>query len=279
MCNYGCLIKLDPAKWGLSMSTQVLPYEFDAEQYNRLGSIEDADRWVRADSQLDEFLENAGRILFEYGAHSVYGVGLLHRHHWCAPGEHFRQEERKDLDETVLVTRPAAGSPNLEVEVPWLWSYNKGNFHPLEYTSDNSAGLLYERTKLTPRAFFDEMSDFMGGSPIGHLLGLAILDRDLHKTMSDDEMFLECSYNLDKESVIYVRKRDDTSDSIITTWSFREVVDPVSGCVEPETGCKPRYGCKCDWVTEEDGRRVHQGHRPFKEGHDQIRGQHSPSWP
>jgi|SRR5579859_2359592 len=259
------------------MSTIELCRDFDSARYNLLGSIESADKFVRQNSQIDELLNQAAKLFFKHNAHSVFGLGLLHRHHWCNSGERMSQEAGTVSGEAALVTRPVQGALDHTREVPWLWAISEGKYHPLEFTSDPVARALFVKTAEIPEAFFRDLSNLLDESPIGHMLGLAIIQRELHNSMPDDHTLLEFSYCDERESVIHVRHVEDAVESIITTWGFEIRIEPKAGCVEPETKCHPVYKCRCREYTDEDGKKHHQGHESYKERHDQIRGQHNPS--
>jgi hypothetical protein len=263
------------------MSVKELCRSFDMDRYNNLGSVEEADKIVRTDDALDEFLSRASFLLVKHGVQFRFGVALLHRHYLCQDGERMSQSFQVSDGEAALVTKPVAGEANYEVEVPWLWSVSDGRYYPMEFTSDETAISLFPEDGDIAGEFLADFADFVETSPIGHLIGLAIIERELHREMSDDCTLLEYSSGNERKSTLYVRALSEAQDSIITTWAFQAAVDPMSGCVEPATQCRPIYKCRCpSGGVGETGIAISahgNGHEAYKDGHFQIRGQHNPS--
>ena len=259
------------------MSVKELCRSFDVDRYNRLGSVENADRIVRTDNALDELLNRANLLFMKHGVQFRFGVALLHRHYLCREGERMSQNFQISAGEAGLVTEPAVGDADYVTEVPWLWSVSDGRYYPMEFTSDKIAISLFPREDVLD--FLNDFADIVETSPIGHLIGLAIIERELHREMSDDYTLLEYSSGDERKSILYVRPLSEAEDSIITTWGFQGSVDPTSGCVEPQTGCRPIYKCRCPaGGVGETGISAHgNGHESYKSDHFQIRGQHNPS--
>jgi hypothetical protein len=262
------------------MSAIALRHDFDPSRYNALGSIISADEFVREDSRIDGLLNHAAKLFLQHNACSVFGLGLLHRHHYCESGERMSQAARVVSGEEELVTRPVHDNRDYNFESPWLWAISDRKYYPLEFTSDPVARELFERTVEVPEGFFRELSELLDESPIGQMVGLAIIRRELHSRMPKDHTFLEYTYGDERESVIHVRHEDEAVGSIVTAWGFETRIDPISGCVEPATKCDPVYECYCRTTRHEDGRVEHDGfHGSKKVDHRQIRGQHNPSFP
>jgi hypothetical protein len=255
------------------MSVKELCRDFDIDRYNKLGSIENADKIARVDNYLDEFLSLANSLFVKHNVQHRFGVALLHRHYVCHDGERMSQHLRVSAAEAALVTNPIVGEVDYIAEVPWLWSISHGHYYPLEFTSDKAAASLFWGENDVLAEFLCDFANLVETSPIGHLIGLAIVERELHRGMSADYTLLEYSLADERESILYVRPLSDAEDSIITTWAFRKSVDPTSGCVEPETQCRPIYKCRCP----RGGVGTTHQHEPYKDGHFQVRGQHNPS--
>ena len=255
------------------MSVQELCRDFDTDRYNGLGSIEKADKIARAENHLDELLSLACSLFVKHRVEHRFGVALLHRHYVCNVGERMSQHLGISAGEAALVTNPTVGKVDYVAEVPWLWSISNGRYHPLEFTSDKAAVGLFWRDNDVLAEFLRDFANLVETSPIGHLIGLAIVERELHRGMSADYTLLEYSLEDERESVLYVRPLSDAEDSIITTWAFERSIDPTSGCVEPETECRPTYKCRCN----DRGVGTTHAHTPEKDGHRQIRGQHDPA--
>ena len=252
------------------MSVLELSESFDVHRYNALFAVEHANRIVRTDGAINDFLESAGHLFVKHGVRSGFGVALLHRHQTCHEGERMIQYPRIVNDEAALVTQPVLKDINPIAAVPWVWAIFDGRLCPMEFTSDEVARDYSLEDGALPREFLKDFIELTGVSPIGHVMGLAIVERALHKQIPDDCLALEYSDERERKSVIFVRSRDVAASTIETTWAFERFITPASGC-ESTSSCSTVCRTEC---IEDYGKHsnIHF------ERHNVVPG-HNPTWP
>lgn len=241
------------------VSTSILERSFDVGEYNALPSVEEADRAI--EDRRSEFLDSSARLLKAHGLEKRFGVGLLHKHNSCDPGEHMIQHRERLDGEDALVTRPTLRRPGDEGAVPILWSTQSGDYLPLEYSTDPRAAALFGDGAV-PADFLAEFAELKRGSPIGDYLGLAVVQRDFFDLVDEDAIAVEQSDPEARTNVVFARKRDEVKATLVqTAWSFENYIEPKLGCeatIECEKWCN-------QYCASEDGshKQAHQDrHKP-----------------
>jgi len=251
------------------MTVTALARPFDCERYNALVPVEAADRIVRANNALGEMLSRAGVLFVKHGMQSRFGMALLHRHHTCHVGERMTQAPGRVNDESALVTQPLAAGTHHRPGIPWVWSVSEGEFYPMEFTTDSKAERLYHDPANVPEAFLNEFVELVTASPIGHLLGLAVVERAFYDTIPAESIAVEYSNIERRASIVLARERHEVSNTIETTWAFEAIIDPMLGC-ESQSACVTV--CKCECI---DDAGTHS-HIHF-DRHRTTPGQHNPT--
>jgi hypothetical protein len=204
---------------------------FDVRVYNALGTVEEADRSVKEDSRLDEFLNASARLFASHGMEKRFGVALLHRHCDCNAMEYMIEYPEVIDGEHALITSPMAAEPHQENAVPAVWSILGDRFYPLEYTRDALARDLYLDGDIPPE-FLDEFVALRNASPIGTLLGLAVVERGFYNGAGDDDIALEFSNYRERCNVVFLRDRGKVVEKTIeTAWTFERAEDPTRTCI------------------------------------------------
>ena len=214
------------------MTSTGLSGRFDVHAYNDLPAVEEADRDVRADSRLGEFLDGASRLILSYDLESRFGVSLLHKHNRCAPGERMIERDELHDDRPALVTRPSLADLDHELACPVVWQTRDGGYYPLEYSTDPTArGLLHDGA--IPNQFLDDFRALTDRSPVGHLLGLAVVARSFYETAGPGESAIEFSMIEDRANVVYLHDHASLEGQLIeTAWSFERGLTVALDCLK-----------------------------------------------
>jgi hypothetical protein len=241
-----------------------LSADFELDRYNSLFSVEYANAAVRNDNAISHFLADAAVLFVSHGMQSLFGVALLHRHHTLRDGERMIQYGESFGDEPALVTRPVVG-PDQESAVPWVWTLQDGQLHPMEFTTDPLARSLFTQGRQLPEAFVADFAELIDRSPVGHLIGLAIVERGFYNSATDDCGPIEYTADQTRSNVIFIRERSSfESHSIETTWAFEGDVDPVLGCYASTscgTSCYAYCKSRCGENKDLEHYRIHEGAR------------------
>lgn len=166
--------------------------EFLPSLYNALPSAEEADQKVRAQGVLDRVLSEAGPVFIKCGVNDQFGVSLLHKHNGCSEGVWMTEYQAVINGEQALVTKPTLTPPTNESAVPTTWRVDDGIYHPLEFSTDPRAKLLFAGARV-PKGFLNEFADILDRHSASGFLGLAIVDRELYHLAINDEMGVEYS--------------------------------------------------------------------------------------
>jgi hypothetical protein len=210
------------------------PDYFNVNTYNALTSVEEADKIVRAENKIDEFLSRSQALFFLHNVQSRFGVALLHRHYPCERHELVLQDEHVLNGERVLIAQPEPRNITGSKKTPWLWTLSGEQFCPIEFTSDELAHDLLH-SDLISEEFLEGFTCLLTKSPVGSLFGLAIVERSLYKLAKPEESPIEYSNSEERQNIIFLRN-DPTVNSIETSWVFREYIDPMLAC-EGYTTC------------------------------------------
>jgi hypothetical protein len=205
-------------------------------------SIEAANGTVRTGDRLDQFLSAAGKLFARHSMHDRFGVGLLHKHNLCEPGERMVQYDCTIDDEQALVTMPVREEADLRVEVPNVWAVSGGKFVPLEYTTDVCARDSFHAGDV-PAAFLGDFADLVEASPVGNLFGLAVVKRALAQSAEESQVLLEYSDLVQRKNVVFLRHREQAPMSITTAWTFEQFAR--SDRITAETECVATQKCNC----------------------------------
>jgi hypothetical protein len=251
-----------------------LSADFELDRYNSLSSVEDANAAVRNDNAIADFLAEAAELFVRNGVQEWFGVALLHRHHTLRNGERMIQYAQSFGGEPALVTRPVVGEPDQESAVPWVWTLQDGRLHPMEFTTDPLARSLFAKGRQLPEAFVVDFAELIDRSPVGHLIGLAIVEREFFKSATDDCAPIEYTVTEKRRNAIFIRERSSfKSQSIETTWAFEGQVDPVLGCIS-KTDCASSCKIYCQTYCYDNGSRhtfmhwnAHQKHHIPRQEH------------
>lgn len=240
-----------------------LTRDFEVSRYNALGPVEEANRTVRQDDLIVEFMRQAASLFRKHGVESRLGVALLHRHHTCEQGERMTQQAAWVDGERALVTRPITTKLDLREEIPWLWAVSDGQFFPMEFTRDPLARALLLSDNIPPE-FLQEFAELSASSPIGLFIGLAVVERTLYSPIEYDEIPLEVTDPQARSAIVRIRKFNSVAKAIETAWTFKEYIDPVAGC-DTRSSCQGtcRVNCICD----------HPG-EPYPGKHSEIHSEH-----
>ncbi|WP_375412060.1 hypothetical protein [uncultured Bradyrhizobium sp.] len=222
------------------MSLQELCNDFDREMYNGLLSIEAANQTVRTEDRLDGFLSAAAKLFVRHNVHERFGVGLLHKHNTCEPGERMVQYDCTMDDERALVTMPVRDAADPTKEIPNVWAVSDRSYVPLEYTTDVTARDSFHAGEV-PAAFLSDFADLVGTAPAGGLFGLAVVKRALAQSAQDSEILLEYSDPVQRKNIVLLRHSDAAPKSITTAWTFEARSNEVTG----ETECISTQRCNC----------------------------------
>lgn len=232
------------------MKRATLGDEFELGTYNALATVEEADAIVRTDSQLDELLEAASEVVVSHGMEARFGVGLLHKHSICLPGERMIEFAEPVGGREALVTRPVASDGPGRDAHPTIWQVQEHGFVPLEFSMEPRAGALLMEGEV-PDDFLEEFRQLTARSPIGRYVGLAVVERDLYASAGANEVAVEYSNDRDRSNVVVLGDLHDLKGKTIeTAWTFEQRVDPRLGCIK-----RCRKTC---WSVE-------GGHRPNHE--------------
>lgn len=214
------------------MQASQLGRDFDLSTYNALMSVEEADREVRRDTRLGAFLDAAANVLLAHRMESRFGVALLHRHNVCAAGEHMIEYADVFRDSDVLITRPTARAPRQDGAVPTVWANGEDGFLPLEFTTDAKACDLFGAGDV-PAPFLSDFAALTQASPIGRLIGLAVVDRAFYGGAKPNDIALEYSNLLERSNVVFLSDRAASEGkSIETAWRFQTVIEASARCVD-----------------------------------------------
>jgi hypothetical protein len=223
---------------------------FDVKTYNTLISVEEADKIVRANDELDNFLEASSKVFRSYNLQSRFGVSLLHKHTPCKHNERMIETSECIADRDALVTRPILQNADHEDANPISWRICNAKFYPLEFSRDPLACRLLLDGEI-PSSFLDDFRELANRSQIGQFVGLAVVRRGLYDSANQDEIAVEYYDEADRSNVVVLRNRHGLDGKTIeTVWSFEESVDPAKDCLKR---CK-----KTCWSTPD-------GHRPNHE--------------
>jgi hypothetical protein len=220
------------------MQIDVLPDSFERDRYNRLRTIEEANAAVRFDNRLDEYLDSASRLFVRHGMHERFGVALLHQHNAVDAGERMIQRPTVVDGRNALITYPIVSDGVPPDAVGSVWECTGEGFAPLEFTTDALARELVLHDEIPP-AFLADFAQLTERSPIGHLLGLAVVERGLYREAAVDEGALEHSTTA-RENIMTLERREP-GKHIETSWSFTAVIDrndPLQANTECQSGCK-----------------------------------------
>jgi len=190
--------------------------------YNGLMAVEKADKVARIGNRLTQFLSRSEVLFLSHNAESRFGVALLHNHFSCKPGELVIQDEHTLEGEKVLVAQPEKIK---EKAVPWLWISSENDFRPLEFTTDELAGELYQPEPV-PEAFLAAFSELLQEFSAEHFFGLAIVERAFYKLAKPGERAFEYSDSENRKNIIYLTDKQNIN-SIETAWGFRKDMSPA----------------------------------------------------
>ena len=215
--------------------------KFEHHRYNSLGSIEAANAVVRADNQIDAYLAHAAQLFVRHGVHQRFGVALLHQHSECEPGERMIQYDRVIDGQKALLTYPVVKADTPGDELPSVWAWSGDGFVPLEFTTDTLARELLLEGDI-PTTFLEEFADLTMTSPIGHLMGLAVVERSLYREAADGQTALE--YSTTARENVMMLGINQPAKYVQTSWAFYEVVDDVGEGLFAKTNTNCVTGCK-----------------------------------
>jgi hypothetical protein len=214
------------------MTPNGLAGRFDAALYNSLGAVEDADRSVRAGGALDAFLLEAADILVAHDMQDRFGVSLLHKHMDCAAGERMIETPIVFQGQDALCTGPTGARSVWNQAVPTVWALRDEGFAPLEYTTDPLATERLGQGAVA-EGFLAAFRQAVARSPIGSLMGLAVVTRRLYAEAAADQIGLEYSNLVPRSSIVVMTDRHGrTERSVETRWAFKKSIDTVSACVQ-----------------------------------------------
>ncbi len=231
---------------------------------------------ARVDNKIDEFLYHSQSLFISHNLHSRFGVALLHRHYSCKEDEFILQDQNEIEKENVLITQPEKRREHINNKAPWLWTLSGGDFYPLEFTTDQLASELYESGPL-PEAFLKDFGNLVIKLGADNLFGLAIVERLFYESANLEEDPVEFSDPDNRKNIICLRDKQ-TLNTIETTWSFKESIDPTLGCKnELSCGTTSKSVCvRLSCTTEEKGAHL-KLHMPKEERHHVQRYEHKPS--
>jgi hypothetical protein len=214
------------------MQPTELGQAFDPHLYNALMSVDAADKTVRSASRLGEFLDAAATLFVNHQMHTRFGVALLHQHSKVAPGEYMIEYGDVHEQSDVLITRPVTRTPEEEEAVPSVWAISDGAFCPLEFTTDPLARDLLCDGDI-PARFLEEFTALTQSSPVGNLLGLAIVARAFYRGAKPNEVALEYSNLLERSNVVFLSDRTASEGKAIeTAWTFKPAIEASARCVD-----------------------------------------------
>jgi hypothetical protein len=234
------------------MPTPGFGREFSRQVYNDLVSVEDADHTVRVESQLTSFLESASKVCRAHNMQSRFGVSLLHKHYLCQQGEHMVEYSERIQGRDALVTRPSVKDPDQEGAKPVVWKILKGEFFPLEYSTDVLACKLLSEEEV-PVSFLNGFRELVDRSPIAPFIGLSIVSREFYNRAQQEESAVEYSDGQERKSiVILTNPKVLGGNTIETAWSFEQAADAERDCLK---SCRKQC-----WSTEGGHDKQHTPH-------------------
>jgi hypothetical protein len=224
------------------MSLHELCNDFNRDTYNGLPGVETADELARSGDRLDNFLDSAARLFVRHNMHDRFGVGLLHKHNMCEPGERMIQYNCTVDDEMALVTLPQRKEVDIQAEVPNVWLVSGNGFTPLEYSTDAYARSSFFSGDI-PTSFLADFADLIRISSVQDIFGLAIVNRTLSQLAEPNQVLLEQSDLIKRNSIVFLRDRAQTTTSITTGWSFEKYAQ--SNGITAGSGCTTTHRCQC----------------------------------
>lgn len=231
------------------MMGSTLKNKFQPEIYNALSPVEIANQKINHNEQKVRFLMQSAELLAKYNLRDKLGIGLLHKHNDVKSDERMIQFQSIINGERALVTKPVKDYSENASIVPNVWKIIDGDYYPLEFTTDPLACKLYEDAQI-PGEFLDEYRSQVISSPVGEFFGIAVVERDFYNTAaSADDFPLEYTNDAERNNVIFLKPRTESSKAIETSWSFDRKIDFKLGC-DPQSYCST--ACRTECIVDEN---------------------------
>jgi len=213
---------------------------YDANRFNELPSIEQADAIMRKDALLDRAFDKLGPVFLAHGMEPHWGIGLLHNHWGINDGEFPLQQTFSTPEGSEYITLPKPINRIGRECWPSVFAVShstKQLLIPLEYSNDHKVSEAYLEL-LKNREFIEDFAKHAKRHELDKTFGLVAL-RALD---APDRELIEFNYD-ERISIVreVTRGRFSGSSIIETAWSFcasEMACTPscFSKCVVPKTG-------------------------------------------
>lgn len=214
-------------------------YSYDSDTFSQLNDFDSAKGLL---AQNREKISELGSIIVRHSLHNQLGISLLHKHFELQNSERLVAE----FHESSIVTEPKIPQLNEDL-IPYLWKLRISKedeslrFYPLEFVRSSEKTLAAAKSYssvLTHPEFLLEMGEALDRLDINNVFGISTLDRT-NLIVDEDEILVERSDNLIRQSLLSIESIDDCTPSKLTEtlWTFSPSFEVGQGCLHCTVCC------------------------------------------
>ncbi len=201
-----------------------------AIHYNRLPTVEDADRELKAKQSFNEFLEEARKIVVASGLSEYIGLRLIHNHFDLSEGEVMVEYFGVHNGTPSLITSAFNATVAQEKEAfPSGLIFTDSKVMVFELSTDPAVKVGFLKMQQNPE-FVEQLRRLVENYGLQKLIAIGVIKRD-GLLFDAGKRYVEKSFiSFGRgESVVQVTTPDDPESLIPTSWYFGE--DPLrQGC-------------------------------------------------
>jgi hypothetical protein len=190
------------------------------ETYNCLPSVEQASEKLESLNK-QEILMSLSEVIIEHDLQNIMGIRLLHNHNLIQDNELMIENDELDSSGNNCLVTFAQDMIGLKKSSPNSWKLEAGDYHPLEYSSDefvvSTQNLINEK-----KIFFDDFKIRLEQLQVDDILGPCIVGRNFYQKYQPAMPFIlaETSNEERRANIVKFESKDkyDESALISTTW-------------------------------------------------------------
>jgi len=196
--------------------------ETHVKHYNKLSTVEEADKNLHSNPKFESVLKKAGEIITHNELESYFGLRLIHRHFPLKNNQIMVEEHQILSGKPSLVTYAHSLEEAKEKQVflsSWMFSPDSNDIYAFEATIDEAAKTGAMLVQRNPQ-FLDDMEKLLRENNLNNLLSLAVLKRE-SLPATKDQIYLEVNSSSEETSVVQLwNDKESPHNSIVTSWSF-----------------------------------------------------------
>lgn len=194
---------------------------FDAEKYrhhyNSLPQVEVANANLNSRENFYDFLNEAEKLVTNYGFEKYVGFRLIHKH-FELPQFHVMVEELQDIEGIPsLVSQPIEITiASLKGAVPSGWLFSSTSRNIFEFSTDSAVQAGLNTVQSAPK-FLDDIEKLLNKYQIEDIMSVSLLRKE-SLVPQEGQHYLETTFPT--ASIVQIVNDSESSDGIRTSWTF-----------------------------------------------------------